>query len=107
MQPELDQSNAPPVTRQRLTNIGQIGAVLFVGAPSIGIALAASSTGEFIRRATNSLGMRRPAEALYHPSIYLVLMALGLIGIVLLLIGRETYAVPQRKPVPTRSTEWQ
>lgn len=79
------------VARQRLNAIGWWGAILFVGSPSLAAVLLLSSTAAYFRVLSTGYSYAAGSE-LYHPVLYLVLMALGLIGLVMILVGRDTVA---------------
>lgn len=81
------------VQRQRFTIIGWWGAALFVLGPTISATLLATSMSQFLQYATNPYLSSRAADALYHPSLYFLFMLLGLVGIAMMLVGRETYEV--------------
>lgn len=81
------------VQRQRFTIIGWWGAALFVLGPTISATLLATSMSKFLQYATNPYLLSSAADALYHPSLYFLFMLLGLVGIAMMLVGRETYEV--------------
>lgn len=76
------------VLRYRFNEIGWIGAALFIGSPAISAAMIASSVPKYLELSLSGAPFWAEKE-LYHPALYWVLMVAGLVGFVMLLVGRQ------------------